>query len=176
MLMTVIYGKGKGCFVATSPPPSISILLITKMTGVLIPCRSSHISFSSSGKGSGASTMWRITSASCKAPLATVSMKRLSLDEASWMPGVSKKRICAEGRVLTPRILCQVVWGLGEMMAIFSPTRRLRRVDLPTLGRPTIGTTPERKSLLGSFNLLLFLLFDGIADETLDGLTPLGPP
>src|SRR4030042_3099263 len=114
-----------------------------------------------------------MTSASCKAPLAAVSMALLSLEGAAWIPGVSTKRIWAPGRVLTPIILLQVVWGLGETMAIFSPTRRLSRVDLPTLGLPIMGTTPERKSLIWFFNLLCFFLLDGIADEPLDDRAPL---
>jgi hypothetical protein len=32
------------------------------------------------------------------------------------------------------------------------PTKALMRVDLPTLGRPTMATKPERKSLIGLFS------------------------
>src|SRR5262245_19671218 len=38
----------------------------------------------------------------------------------------------------------RVVWGLLEVMLTFAPTRQLRSVDLPTLGRPTIATRPAR--------------------------------
>src|SRR4030042_5147601 len=115
-----------------------------------------------------------MTSASCKAPLAAVSMALLSLEGASWIPGISTKRIWAPGRVLTPVILLQVVCGLGETMAIFSPTRRFRRVDLPTLGRPMMGTTPERNSLCWLFTLLFFFLLDSMADEPLTSSRTLG--
>ena len=40
------------------------------------------------------------------------------------------------GIVLRPRMRVRVVWGLSETIATFSPTMRLRRVDLPALGRP----------------------------------------
>ena len=32
----------------------------------------------------------------------------------------------------------RVVWGLGETIATFSPTRAFVSVDLPTFGRPQI--------------------------------------
>jgi len=38
----------------------------------------------------------------------------------------------------------RVVWGLGEVIAIFCPTMRFSNVDLPTFGRPMIATNPER--------------------------------
>ena len=44
--------------------------------------------------------------------------------------------IPAAGRLTIPIRRCRVVWGLGEVMASFSPTSRFRRVDLPTLGKP----------------------------------------
>ena len=37
-----------------------------------------------------------------------------------------------------------MVCGRGETMAIFSPSTRLSRVDLPTLGRPRMATNPAR--------------------------------
>ena len=40
-------------------------------------------------------------------------------------------------RVITPVMRVRVVCGLEVTMATFSPTRRLVRLDLPTLGRPT---------------------------------------
>ena len=45
-----------------------------------------------------------------------------------------------------PRIRVRVVCGLSETMAIFVPMMRLRRVDLPALGRPTMETKPARTS------------------------------
>src|ERR1700689_3721505 len=43
----------------------------------------------------------------------------------------------------------RVVCGLGEMIASFSPTSALSRVDLPALGRPRMQTKPERKGIGG---------------------------
>jgi len=37
-----------------------------------------------------------------------------------------------------------VVCGFDEVIATFSPTSALVRVDLPTLGRPTKETNPAR--------------------------------
>src|SRR3990167_5150807 len=42
-----------------------------------------------------------------------------------------------------PRIRLRVVWGLGETMEIFWPSRLLSRVDLPTLGGPMRATMPD---------------------------------
>src|SRR5579872_54090 len=42
----------------------------------------------------------------------------------------------------------RVVWGLGEMIASFSPTRAFSRVDFPAFGRPRMQTKPERKGIL----------------------------
>ncbi len=42
--------------------------------------------------------------------------------------------------VWMPRMLIRVVWGLSEVMAIFWPRIRLRRVDLPEFGRPMRAT------------------------------------
>jgi hypothetical protein len=35
-----------------------------------------------------------------------------------------------------------VVWGCGEVIATFEPTRALVSVDLPALGRPTKQANP----------------------------------
>ena len=56
--------------------------------------------------------------------------------------GVSTNQLCI-GTVLMPRIVCRVVCGRFDVMAIFSPTSALVSVDLPVLGRPT-HTKPER--------------------------------
>ena len=45
-----------------------------------------------------------------------------------------------------PRIARLVVCGLDEVIAIFSPTNALVRVDLPTLGLPTKETKPDLNS------------------------------
>ncbi len=41
-----------------------------------------------------------------------------------------------------PIIRCLVVWALGVIMDIFSPTNEFIRVDLPALGFPIILTNP----------------------------------
>src|SRR5690606_15236033 len=61
-------------------------------------------------------------------------------------PGVSTKTAWSPSRLRTPRILCRVVCGFGLTMLIFSPTSALSSVDLPTFGRPTIATYPQRLS------------------------------
>src|SRR5512136_933133 len=42
----------------------------------------------------------------------------------------------------------RVVCGLGETIATFFPRMRLRSVDLPTLGGPTIAMKPDRKVIV----------------------------
>ncbi len=44
-----------------------------------------------------------------------------------------------------PKIGKRVVCGLDEVMLIFCPIKVLSKVDLPTLGQPTIATVPQRK-------------------------------
>src|SRR5882672_5232205 len=59
------------------------------------------------------------------------------------MPGVSRNTTWLSSSVTMPRITLRVVWGLSVTMEIFSPTRRLRRVDLPEFGRPMMETKPD---------------------------------
>ena len=59
------------------------------------------------------------------------------------MPGVSTMTSWASGRVTMPRTARRVVCGLSEVIAIFSPTMALSRVDLPALGRPTKQAKPD---------------------------------
>src|SRR5262249_12098174 len=74
-------------------------------------------------------------------------MRALSADLCSvWKPGVSTKMNCAVAVVRIPRMRCRVVCGRLEVMLIRAPTRPLISVDLPTLGRPTTATSPQRKS------------------------------
>jgi len=61
------------------------------------------------------------------------------------MPGVSSSTSWAAGVVRIARSRLRVVWGTGEVIATFSPTNWLSRVDLPTFGRPIRATKPERK-------------------------------
>ena len=58
-------------------------------------------------------------------------------------PGVSIKTSCTSPSVKTPVMRVRVVWGLSEMIAIFSPTRRFRREDFPTFGFPTMATNAD---------------------------------
>ena len=41
----------------------------------------------------------------------------------------------------------RVVCGLSETIAIFRPTSAFTSVDLPTFGRPTTATMPERNAV-----------------------------
>src|SRR6266542_3710878 len=82
----------------------------------------------------------RSTSDSVESPTAT--MRRFSSPVARWRPGVSKKASCAPSPFQTPRMRVRVVCGRGDTIAIFSRRTRLRSVDLPTFGRPTMATNP----------------------------------
>src|SRR5690554_3363361 len=55
---------------------------------------------------------------------------------------------CSFSRVSTPLIRCRVVCALRDTMDSLAPIRALARVDLPTLGRPTMATNPQRKGVL----------------------------
>ena len=49
----------------------------------------------------------------------------------------------ASSRLTMPRIVCRVVCGRFDVMAIFSPTSALVSVDLPVLGLPTKQMKPS---------------------------------
>ncbi len=51
-------------------------------------------------------------------------------------------------RCTMPRIARRVVCGFELVIATFSPTSALVSVDLPTLGRPTKVTNPDRNGVL----------------------------
>src|SRR2546430_2761193 len=76
-------------------------------------------------------------------------MKLSSPPVGVWSPGVSTKTICAPARFLMPVIRLRVVWGRGETIASFWPTRRFRSVDLPVFGRPINETNPARVIVAG---------------------------
>src|SRR5688572_9549566 len=61
------------------------------------------------------------------------------------------KTISPSAERCTPTMRFRVVCGLSETMASFSPTSRLRSVDLPALGRPTRATNPR---FMDGFDLL----------------------
>ena len=67
-----------------------------------------------------------------------------------WMPGVSTNTTWASGRLSTPRTCVRVVCGLSETMLTLCPQMALSSVDLPTLGRPTSVTKPERIAAHGA--------------------------
>ena len=48
---------------------------------------------------------------------------------------------------LPPFTMRSISGGLGLVIAIFWPNKRLNKVDLPTLGRPITATKPLRWSL-----------------------------
>src|SRR4030042_5139624 len=77
-------------------------------------------------------------------------MDWFNLDRERWIPGVSRKIICPAAWFLIPRMRLRVVWGLLDMMAIFSPKRKLRRVDFPAFGRPMMETNPDLNPLFPS--------------------------
>src|SRR2546423_13416619 len=54
--------------------------------------------------------------------------------------------ICASAVVTIPSNLERVVCGFLEVMLILAPTMALTSVDLPTFGRPTIATWPQRNA------------------------------
>ena len=60
------------------------------------------------------------------------------------MPGVSRNTICVVSLVRTPRTCVRVVCGRSETIETFCPTSWFNSVDLPTFGRPTIETNPDR--------------------------------
>ena len=51
---------------------------------------------------------------------------------------------CAKPSLRMPVMRWRVVCALREVMLIFWPTKALSRVDLPTLGLPTMATKPQR--------------------------------
>ena len=60
---------------------------------------------------------------------------------------MSTKTNWASSSVRMPVMRWRVVCAFLETMLIFSPIRALSRVDLPTLGRPTMATYPDFRSL-----------------------------
>jgi hypothetical protein len=61
-----------------------------------------------------------------------------------WKPGVSTKTNCASSVVWMPVMRWRVVCALRDVMLTFWPTRAFINVDLPTFGRPTMATMPQR--------------------------------
>src|SRR5690606_27298309 len=63
-----------------------------------------------------------------------------------------------------PSSVCRVVCGLREVIASFCPRMWLSRVDLPTLGRPTMAIWPQRGA---AASVIRFLHAQG--DQRLSG-------
>src|SRR6266567_4504984 len=122
---------------------------MTRRTGVATSARSSRMSASPLPAGASASTRKRMTSTSLMDARASSTMYLLSIDLARWIPGVSMNTIWAPGMLWIPLIRLRVVWGLSEVMTIFSPRMLFRRLDFPALGRPMIDTNPERNGSAG---------------------------
>src|SRR5688500_13138395 len=75
-------------------------------------------------------------------------MNRRSGPSPDCRPGVPTYAICTCSPSSTldcaPRIRWRVVWGFGDTATSRTPSARFRRVDLPTLGRPTMAQKPAR--------------------------------
>ena len=150
---------------------TLSTLLRASTVGRLVSASRSRIRRSPSGKAAAAgekalvsgcaSTTSKAASTWSMVAIASRTMKRFSSERASCTPGVSTNTICpftgpcpARGSVAgnsaspfhTPTMRVRVVCGLGVTMASFSPTIRLSRVDLPTLGLPRMATVPATLS------------------------------
>ncbi len=129
-------------------PGSRSILLTTSSTGVL---RGSSVStFSSSGPYWPASTTNSTRSTDDSVEVTARLSERFSaLACRVWKPGVSTNTYWVSSVVWMPTSRWRVVCALREVMLIFWPTSALTRVDLPTLGRPTMATVPQRNAAGG---------------------------
>ena len=125
-----------------------SALLSTQKTGPRYASSGSRTSRSGWARWA-ASTTRQTRSTSSTARRAVACMKLSSPPVGVWSPGVSTKTICAPARFLMPVIRLRVVWGRGETIASFWPTRRFRSVDLPVFGRPINETNPARVIVAG---------------------------
>jgi len=65
--------------------------------------------------------------------------------EVLWMPRGVQQQPAGRRVVRIARSRLRVGLGTGEVIATFSPTNWLSRVDLPQFGRPIRATKPERK-------------------------------
>ena len=95
---------------------------------------------SDSVKSPAGSNSISVMSTSARLADAVWVMRASSLLRGLWMPGVSIRTYCTGPFVTIPIMRLRVVWGFWVTIATFSPTSRLVRLDLPTLGRPTRAT------------------------------------
>src|SRR5690554_2328596 len=83
-----------------------------------------------------------MTSASSKDMLTKLIMLFWSSYFGFSMPGVSEKTIWKSSPLISPMMRWRVVCALDEMIESRSPISTFIKVDLPTLGLPTILTKP----------------------------------
>ncbi|CFN74206.1 Uncharacterised protein [Bordetella pertussis] len=120
-----------------------SILLTTRMLRRDLGSRGS--SLASPSDHLPASTTCTTTSTSASACVTTrFIMRFMAPPWRVWKPGVSTNTNCSCSRVSTPWMRWRVVWALRDTIDILVPISALVRVDLPTLGRPTMATKPAR--------------------------------
>ena len=124
---------------------TISILLITRMTGVFTFFSWSRMCRSPAPINVEGSTSQSTTSTSLSDRSATWTIYSPSLFFALWMPGVSTKTIWPSSVVSTVWIRFLVVCGLLDVIAIFCPISRFIRVDFPTFGLPISVAKPDLK-------------------------------
>src|SRR5512137_1184675 len=120
-----------------------SILLSATTTRA--PAGRSRITARSASVVRPASTTTTMASTSSRLRVAERFIRSLRRDACLlWMPGVSTKTNWAPSAVRMPVTRWRVVCAFFDVMLTFSPTRWLSSVDLPTFGRPTIATWPQR--------------------------------
>src|SRR6266567_3831352 len=123
---------------------------------VTMGARGGWVSWATCARGgagySDSGCKYAMTSASAMARSAAARIASCSLYSGSSKPGESVKMNCASSRVSSPMTGRRVDCGFGATMARCSPTRALRRVDFPTLGRPAKATVPQRV-MRGSYGL-----------------------
>ena len=126
---------------------TVSSLFGTRITG--LPSGTIASTLASSSVNLPASTM-KITASTSDSADCTVRLRLRFIAPlwrfmwVVWKPGVSTKMNWLAPSVRMPVMRCRVVCALREVMLIFCPTRAFSSVLLPTLGRPTMATSPQR--------------------------------
>src|SRR6266851_9412669 len=129
----------------TCPGEAASTLLTTRMAG---PPAGMRAATHWSPRPNGAvASITRTTTSTSSAACRAESLSRVPSNvRGRWIPGVSTNTICASGRLSTPRTWVRVVWGLSDTIETLVPSIRFSSVDLPTFGRPTRVTNPDRSA------------------------------
>ena len=138
---------------ASSSRFSLSALLATTMTGTVARRSSSAASSSAGVRPDAASTTNRMTSASEMARRAwSWTFSSMGSPGRRSRPPVSMTTNRRPFHSVAAYSRSRVVRARSSTIAIWPPTIRLNRVDLPTLGRPTMATRgkPSRGSSRGS--------------------------